>query len=52
MARQAQVRRIEPFHFSARYSGQEALLMQEVMAAFGCAPQAPNPGGRGLADGA
>jgi ribonuclease Z len=35
IARQAQARRIEPFHFSARYNGQEALLIHEVMAAFG-----------------
>lgn len=34
MARQAGVRRIEPFHFSSRYSGQEARLLHEVMAAF------------------
>ncbi len=34
LARQAKVRRIEPFHFSPRYSGQEARLLEEVMAAF------------------
>jgi ribonuclease Z len=34
LAREAQVRRIEPFHFSARYSGQEARMMDEVMTAF------------------
>lgn len=34
LARQARVRRIEPFHFSPRYSGQEAVLLDEVMAAF------------------
>jgi len=34
LARAAGVRRIEPFHFSPRYSGQEARLMNEVMAAF------------------
>ncbi len=34
MAREAGVRRIEPFHFSARYNGEEARLMVEVMAAF------------------
>ena len=34
IAREAAVRRIEPFHFSPRYSGQEARLLNEVMAAF------------------
>jgi ribonuclease Z len=34
LARKAQVRRIEPFHFSPRYSGQEARMMDEVMTAF------------------
>ncbi len=34
LARQAGVRRIEPFHFSPRYSGQEARMMDEVMTAF------------------
>ena len=34
LAREAQVRRIEPFHFSPRYSGQEARMMDEVMTAF------------------
>jgi ribonuclease Z len=34
MARAAGVRRIEPFHFSPRYRGQEARMMNEVMAAF------------------
>jgi len=34
LARQARVRRIEPFHFSPRYSGREAGLLEEVMAAF------------------
>jgi ribonuclease Z len=34
MARAAGVRRVEPFHFSPRYSGQEARMMDEVMAAF------------------
>ncbi|MGC2116579.1 MAG: hypothetical protein WA656_18810, partial [Pseudolabrys sp.] len=32
--RAAGVRRVEPFHFSPRYSGQEARMMNEVMAAF------------------
>jgi ribonuclease Z len=34
IARAAAVRRVEPFHFSPRYSGQEARLVNEVMAAF------------------
>jgi ribonuclease Z len=33
-AREAGVRRVEPFHFSSRYEGQEAQLVNEVMAAF------------------
>ncbi len=34
LARAAGVRRVEPFHFSPRYSGQEARMIKEVMAAF------------------
>jgi ribonuclease Z len=34
IARAAGVRRIEPFHFSPRYAGQEQRLLAEVMAAF------------------
>src|SRR5207248_5064124 len=34
IARTAQVRRIEPFHFSSRYAGEEARMLSEVMAAF------------------
>lgn len=34
LARHAGVRRIEPFHFSPRYSGREMRMMDEVMAAF------------------
>lgn len=34
IAREARVRRIEPFHFSPRYSGQEARMLGEVMTAF------------------
>jgi ribonuclease Z len=34
IARQAGVRRIEPFHFSPRYSGEEARMLNEVMTAF------------------
>jgi ribonuclease Z len=35
IARQAGARRVEPFHFSSRYSGEEARLLDEVHAAFG-----------------
>ena len=34
IARQAAVRRVEPFHFSPRYEGDETRLMAEVLAAF------------------
>lgn len=34
IAREAGVRRIEPFHFSPRYNGEEARMLNEVMAAF------------------
>jgi ribonuclease Z len=34
IARQANVRRIEPFHFSPRYAGDEVRMLAEVMAAF------------------
>lgn len=34
IARQAGARRVEPFHFSSRYSGEEARLLDEVQAAF------------------
>jgi ribonuclease Z len=36
LARAAGVRRVEPFHFSPRYSGQETRMLNEVMAAFVC----------------
>ena len=35
IAREAGVRRVEPFHFSLRYSGEEERLLREVMMAFG-----------------
>lgn len=35
IARAAQVRHVEPFHFSPRYAGSEQSLMAEVMTAFG-----------------
>jgi ribonuclease Z len=34
LARAAGVRRVEPFHFSPRYSGQDERMMNEVIAAF------------------
>jgi ribonuclease Z len=34
IAREAGVRRVEPFHFSPRYAGEDARLLREVMAAF------------------
>jgi ribonuclease Z len=34
IAREANVRRIEPFHFSPRYAGDEVRMLAEVMAAF------------------
>jgi ribonuclease Z len=34
IARAAGVRRIEPFHFSPRYAGEEERMLDEVMAAF------------------
>ncbi|HEY7246245.1 MAG TPA: MBL fold metallo-hydrolase [Xanthobacteraceae bacterium] len=35
IARQAGARRVEPFHFSSRYPGEEERLLAEVRAAFG-----------------
>jgi ribonuclease Z len=34
IAREAGVRRVEPFHFSPRYAGREEPMLAEVMAAF------------------
>ncbi|MET4492866.1 MBL fold metallo-hydrolase [Bradyrhizobium sp. LA7.1] len=34
IARQANVRRVEPFHFSPRYAGDEVRMLAEVMTAF------------------
>lgn len=34
MAREAGVKRVEPFHFSSRYEGQGETMIAEVMAAF------------------
>lgn len=38
IARAAGVRRMEPFHFSPRYEGQEEQMMAEAMAAFSATP--------------
>ena len=38
IARQAGVRRVEPFHFSARYAGEDERMRDEVMAAFAAQP--------------
>jgi ribonuclease Z len=35
IAREANVRRVEPFHFSPRYAGEQERMLAEVMAAFG-----------------
>jgi ribonuclease Z len=34
IAREANVRRVEPFHFSPRYAGEQERMLGEVMAAF------------------
>jgi ribonuclease Z len=34
IARAAEVRRVEPFHFSPRYAGEQERMLNEVMAAF------------------
>jgi ribonuclease Z len=42
LAREAGVRRVEPFHFSPRYTGEKARMLDEVGAAFaGCSCQQP-----------
>lgn len=38
IGREAGVRRIEPFHFSPRYTGQEERMLNEVMTAFAGGP--------------
>jgi ribonuclease Z len=44
IAREARVRRVEPFHFSPRYAGQEARMLNEVNAAFeGRSPETARP---------
>lgn len=44
IAREAGARRVEPFHFSPRYEGQEARLLAEVAAAAGSATVAAPKG--------
>ena len=39
IALEAGVRRVEPFHFSPRYAGEDARLIGEVLAAFSGAPK-------------
>jgi ribonuclease Z len=39
IARQAGVRRVEPFHFSPRYAGEDERMRNEVMAAFAGQPR-------------
>ena len=43
IARAAEVRRVEPFHFSPRYAGEEARLVEEVRAAFCAFSLSPHP---------
>ncbi|WP_407119163.1 MBL fold metallo-hydrolase [Bradyrhizobium sp. LMG 9283] len=38
VAREANVRRVEPFHFSPRYAGEQERMLAEVMAAFEASP--------------
>lgn len=38
IGREARVRRIEPFHFSPRYTGEDERMLSEVMAAFAGGP--------------
>jgi ribonuclease Z len=43
IARAAEVRRVEPFHFSPRYAGEDARLVEEVRAAFRGFSLSPHP---------
>ncbi|MEZ5784954.1 MAG: MBL fold metallo-hydrolase [Xanthobacteraceae bacterium] len=45
-ARSARVRRVEPFHFSPRYSGEEERMLAEVLAAFSGEAGREAPAGR------
>ena len=40
IARSAQARRVEPFHFSPRYEGEEERMLAEVLSAFAAEPPA------------
>lgn len=41
IARQARVRRVEPFHFSTRYAGEDERMLNEVATAFAGQPLTP-----------
>jgi ribonuclease Z len=41
IAREAGVRRVEPFHFSSRYTGEDERMLNEVAAAFAGQPSTP-----------
>lgn len=43
IAREAGVRRVEPFHFSPRYAGEDERMQNEVMAAFAGPPAEKEP---------
>ena len=43
IARQAGVRRVEPFHFSPRYAGEDERMQSEVVAAFAGQPRTKDP---------
>jgi ribonuclease Z len=43
IARAAGVRRIEPFHFSPRYEGEEERMLEEVFSAFEARERLPEP---------
>jgi ribonuclease Z len=43
IARAAAVRRVEPFHFSPRYEGEEERMLEEVFSAFGACDRVPEP---------
>ncbi len=44
IARKASVRKVEPFHFSPRYAGEEPRMLHEVMTAFAGQPcRSPGP---------
>ena len=52
IARAAKVRRLEPFHFSPRYEGEEDRMVEEVMRAFNVArSETPAPESVGAAAG-